>query len=121
MGLSRCASGADCGHSDRVHQYKWQIPGPCGDLTKVHRTTKLLVLSKAKVMSYEYLVEARAKRAEKDARRATKKQQRKCKGQQKGVLGASSLAPHVAVAKPDNDQLWMPQAQHSAAPVARIR
>ncbi|KAJ9656100.1 hypothetical protein H2201_008637 [Coniosporium apollinis] len=49
---------------------------------KVRRSTKSLVLGKAKVMSYEDLEEARAKRAEKDAAKEAKgkgKRGRKCK------------------------------------------
>lgn len=50
---------------------------------KVRRSTKSLVVRKAKVMSYEDLEEARAKRAEKEAAKEAKgkgKCGRKCKG-----------------------------------------
>jgi hypothetical protein len=43
---------------------------------KVRRSTKSLVLGKAKVMSYEDLEEARAKRAAKDAAKAKGKGKR---------------------------------------------
>jgi hypothetical protein len=50
--------------------------------TKARRSTKSLVLGKAKVMSYEDLEEARAKRAGKEAAKEAKskgKRNRKCK------------------------------------------
>ena len=52
------------------------------DEAKVRRSTKSLVLGKAKIMSYEDLEEARAKRAEKEAAKEAKgkgKRGRKCK------------------------------------------
>ncbi|OBT39571.1 hypothetical protein VE00_09486 [Pseudogymnoascus sp. WSF 3629] len=52
------------------------------DEAKVRRSTRSLVLGKAKVMSYEDLEEARAKRAEKEAAKEAKgkgKRGRKCK------------------------------------------
>lgn len=61
------------------------------DEAKVRRTTKSLVLGKAKVMSYGDLVEARAKRAEKDARKIAKKQRRKRSGGQEVVPDATSV------------------------------
>jgi hypothetical protein len=44
------------------------------DEAKPRRSTKSIVLGKAKVMSFEDLVEARTKRAEKEANKAAKKQ-----------------------------------------------
>lgn len=87
------------------------------DEAKVRRATKSLVLGKAKVMSYEDLVEARAKRAEKDARKAAKKQRRKRKGEQEGVLDATSQAPLVAAAESTNSPVLTTQAQHTAASI----
>lgn len=99
------------------------------DETKVRRATKSLVLGKAKVMSYEDLVEARAKRAEKDARKTAKKQRRKRVGGQEVVPGATVQVPLAGAAQSANGQLWMAQAQFAvasippcpgAAPTARI-
>jgi hypothetical protein len=50
---------------------------------KVRRSTKSLVLGKAKVMSYEDLEEARAKRVVKDAAKAAKEAKGKCKRDRK--------------------------------------
>jgi len=62
------------------------------DEAKVRHTTKSLVLRKAKVMSYEDLVQARTKRAAKDARKAAKKQRRKRKSDQEIVPAGCSVA-----------------------------
>ncbi|KAM0705491.1 hypothetical protein Q7P35_006850 [Cladosporium inversicolor] len=59
------------------------------DEAKFRRTTKSLVLGKAKVMSFEDLIEARTKRAAKDARKAAKKQRRKRKSDQEVVPDAA--------------------------------
>jgi hypothetical protein len=59
-----------------------QILTTINNEAKVRRSTKSLVLGKAKVMSYEDLKEARAKRAEKEAAKEAKgkgKRGRKCK------------------------------------------
>lgn len=87
------------------------------DEAKARRTTKSLVLGKAKVMSYEDLVEARAKRAEKDARKAAKKQRRKRKGEQEVVPDATLQMPLAATTESANGQLWMAQAQYAEAPI----
>lgn len=87
------------------------------DEAKVRRATKSLVLGKAKVMSYEDLFEARAKRAEKDARKAAKKQRRKRKGEEEAVLDATFQSPLLTAAESADDALLMAQAQHTAAPI----
>lgn len=52
------------------HQIRFLIK--MNDKSKVRRSTTSVVLGKAKVMSYEDLVEARAKRAEKEAAKEAK-------------------------------------------------
>lgn len=84
---------------------------------KVRRTTKSLVLGKAKVMSYEDQVEARTKRAEKDARKTAKKQRRKRSGGQEVVPDAMLQVPLAAATESANGQLWMAEAQYAVAPV----
>jgi len=87
------------------------------DEAKVRRTTKSLVFGRAKVMSYEDLVEARAKRAGKDVRKAAKKQRRKRSGGQEVVPDAMLQVPLAAAAESANGQLWMAEAQYAVAPV----
>lgn len=87
------------------------------DEAKVRRTTKSLVLGKAKVMSYEDLVEARTKRAAKDARKAAKRQRRKRKSDQEVVPVAALQTPYAAAVKSADGQVWTSQAEHAAAPV----
>ena len=87
------------------------------DEAKVRRTTKSLVLGKAKVMSFEDLVEARAKRAEKDARKIAKKQRRKRSGGQEVVPDATFQVPLAAATESANGHLWMAEAQYAVAPV----
>ncbi|KFY89000.1 hypothetical protein V500_06013, partial [Pseudogymnoascus sp. VKM F-4518 (FW-2643)] len=67
------------------------------DEAKVRRSTRSLVLGKAKVMSYEDLEEARAKRAEKEAAKEAKgkgKRGRKCKSATSEVDEASMGKPN---------------------------
>jgi len=59
------------------------------DKAKVRRSTKLVVLGIARVMSYKDLKEARAKRAEKDATKEAKKGKRNRK--RKSALEADAL------------------------------
>jgi len=68
---------------------------------KVRRSTKSLVLGRAKVMSYEDLEEARAKRAEKAAEEAKDKGKRgrKCKS---AMPEADTPEPKVKVARISN-------------------
>ena len=72
---------------------------------KVRRTTKSLVLGKAKVMSYEDLEAARAKRAEREASKATKnKRGGKCKGGTRArgtcMLGTAAEAAQIEAREP---------------------
>lgn len=87
------------------------------DEANVRRETKSLVLGKAKVMSYEDLVEARVKRTEKDARKAAEKQRRKRKGEQEGNPDALYQAPLAGAAESADGTLLMAQAQHTAPPI----
>jgi hypothetical protein len=59
---------------------------------KVQRSTKSLVLGKAKVMSYEDLVEARAKRVVKEATRAAKGKGKRGRKRKSGTLEAEEDA-----------------------------
>jgi hypothetical protein len=60
---------------------------------KVRRSTKSLVLGKAKVMSYEDLVEARAKRVVKDATRAAKGKGKRGRKRKSAALEADEPEP----------------------------
>jgi hypothetical protein len=112
------------------------------DEAKVRRSTKSLVLEKAKVMSYEDLEEARAKRAEKEAAKEAKgkgKRGRKCKGATSEVDEASmgkaycgrkrkSAMPEADTSEPKAKEARTSNAPESArdsvaqmtAPVARM-
>src|SRR5450432_2328611 len=64
---------------------------------KVHRSTKSVVLGKAKVMSYEDIEEARAKRAAKDAAKGKGKRGRKRKSTtQEADESEAEAEPEVA-------------------------
>ena len=88
---------------------------------KVRRSTKLLVLGKAKVMSYEDLEEARLKRAEKEAARAAK-------GKSNRGRKRKSSAPEAEEATADKGKRSRkrkrpspePEAPEPTAKVARI-
>ena len=79
---------------------------------KVRRSTKALVLGKAKVMSYEDLEEARAKRVAKDAAKA--------KGKGKRGRKRKSPAPEVDAPEPKAKVARMSEAPKLNAPVARM-
>jgi hypothetical protein len=81
---------------------------------KVRRSTKSLVLGKAKVMSYEDLEEARAKRAAKDAAKA--------KGKGKRGRKRKSPAPETETDAPEPKAkvARMSEAPEPKAPVARV-
>jgi hypothetical protein len=77
---------------------------------KVRRSTKSIVLGKAKVMSYEDLEEARVKRAAKDASKAKGKGTRSRK--------RKNPASEADVPEPDAEMARMTEVQ--VAPVARM-
>jgi hypothetical protein len=60
------------------------------DEAKPRRSTKSIVLGSAKVMSFEDLVEARTKRAEKEANKLTKKK-RACGRKRKGSAAEACM------------------------------
>ncbi|USP74831.1 transposase [Curvularia clavata] len=62
---------------------------------KVRRSTKSLVLGKAKVMGYEELVEAREKRVEKDAAQKAKGQGKRGRKRTSAVLEADKAEPNT--------------------------
>ncbi|CAG8980068.1 hypothetical protein HYALB_00013393 [Hymenoscyphus albidus] len=72
---------------------------------KVRRSTKSLVLGRAKVISYEDLKEARAKRAKKDATKEAKKNKGKAKGKRGWKCkNATPEADEVEVDKAEADK-----------------
>ncbi|OBT48116.1 hypothetical protein VE00_01033 [Pseudogymnoascus sp. WSF 3629] len=78
--------------ADEVDEDRIQFLTTINDEAKVQRSTKSLVLGKAKVMSYEDLEEARAKHANKEAAKEAKgkgKRGRKCKSATSEVDEAS--------------------------------
>jgi hypothetical protein len=97
---------------------------------KVRRSTRSVVLGKAKVMSYEDLEEARAKRAAKDAAKAATKRKRGRKGRKQVVEGDTAEGPALVL---DIPELITPAADilevteivtatpEIRAPVARMR
>lgn len=80
---------------------------------KVRRSTKSLVLGKAKVMSYEDLEEARAKRAAKDAAKAKGKGKRGRK-RKSSTPDADASEPKAKVARTSEEPELV------RAPVARM-
>jgi hypothetical protein len=91
---------------------------------KVRRSTKSLVLGKAKVISYEDLEEARAKRATKDAAKAKGKGKRGRK-RKSPTTEANALEPKAKVVRMSNaaqpvtaSVAWSSEVQ--VAPVARM-
>ncbi|KFY47128.1 hypothetical protein V494_00149 [Pseudogymnoascus sp. VKM F-4513 (FW-928)] len=85
------AVAPDCG-GRQFEEDRIKFLTTINDEAKVQRSTRSLVLGKAKVMSYEDLEEARAKRAEKEAAKEAKgkgKRGRKCKSATSEVDEAS--------------------------------
>jgi hypothetical protein len=69
--IQKFANAAQIGFAERaIQRDQIQFLREVNNEGKVRRATKSLVLGKAKVMSYEDLEEARAKRAAKDAAKA---------------------------------------------------
>jgi hypothetical protein len=66
---------------------------------KVRRPTKALVLGTAKVMSYEDLEAARAKRAEKDAAKEVKGNGKRGRKRKSAVLEADAPEPNAKVVR----------------------
>jgi hypothetical protein len=67
--------------------------------TKVRRSTKSLVLGKAKVMSYKDLKEAQAKRAEKEAAKEAKGKGKRGRKRKSDALRADAPEPNAKVAR----------------------
>ncbi|KAM0714733.1 hypothetical protein Q7P37_009750 [Cladosporium fusiforme] len=85
------------------------------------RSTKSLVLGKAKVMSYEDLAAARVKRSEKEANKAAKKARgRKRKGgkQQMGMQNTAPGGPVVGTAQSVSGPPTAAQSHFIAGPIA---
>jgi len=66
---------------------------------KVRRSTKSLVLGKAKVMSYEDLEEARAKRADKEAAKEAKGKGKRGRKRKSAALEADVPEPNAKVVR----------------------
>lgn len=79
------------------HQIRFLIR--MNDESKVRRSTTSVVLGKAKVMSYEDLVEARAKRAEKESAKAKDKVNRGGRKRKSPALEADAAEPKAKVAR----------------------
>jgi hypothetical protein len=91
------------------------------DEAKVRRSTKSLVLGTAKVMGYEELQDARAKRAETEAAKATKAKGKRGRKRTKASLEADATEPKRKVARA-REGLAPPQASVPSprVPVARM-
>ena len=91
---------------------------------KVRRSTKSLVLGKAKVMSYEDLVEARAKRAEKEAAKEAKGKGKRGRKRKSAMLEVDAPEPKAKVARtsnaPEPTRDSVAQMTGPRAPVARM-
>jgi len=70
---------------------------------RVRRSTKSLVLGKAKVMSYEDLEEARAKRAEKEAAKEAKGKGKRGRKRKRATLNADASGPETDASEPEAD------------------
>jgi hypothetical protein len=81
---------------------------------KVRRSTKSLVLGKAKVMSYEDLEEARAKRAEKEAAK-------EAKGKGKRGRNRKRATPETDASEPDEPDEPEPSAKMMRMSIAPSR
>jgi hypothetical protein len=107
-----------------LHQEQIYFLRKVNNEAKVRRSTKPLVLGKAKVMSYEDLEEARAKRAAKDAAKAKGKGKRGRK-RKSPAPEADALEPKAKVARRSEAPepvrapvAWLSEVQ--VAPVARM-
>jgi REP element-mobilizing transposase RayT len=91
------------------------------DEAKVRRSTKLLVLGTAKVMGYEELRDARAKRAEMEAAEETKAKGKRGRKRTKASSEADATQPKRKIARA-RERLAPPQASvpSSSVPVARM-
>jgi hypothetical protein len=70
---------------------------------KVRRSTKSLVLGKAKVMSYEDLEKARAKRAEKEAAKEAKGKSKRGRKRKRVTPVANASEPETNLSEPEAD------------------
>ena len=84
---------------------------------KVRRSTKSLVLGKAKVMGYEELVEAREKRVKKDAAQKAKGQGRRGRKRTSTTLEAGDAGSNAKTRRITRELLSEPTASTIAAVV----
>jgi hypothetical protein len=91
------------------------------DEAKVRRSTKSLVLGTAKVMGYEELQDARAKRAETEAAKATKAKGKRGRKRTKESLEADATEPKRKVAQASERRaLTLALGPSPRVPVARM-
>lgn len=86
---------------------------------KVRRSTKSLVLGKAKVMSYEDLEEARAKRAEKEAAKEAKGKGKRGRKRKNPASEADASESEADASQPSAKMLRMSEAP-ARSPVVRM-
>jgi hypothetical protein len=87
----------------------------------VRRSTKSLVLGTAKVMGYEELQDARAKRAETEAAKATKAKGKRGRKRTKESLEADAKEPKRKVARAsERPALTLALGPSPRVPVARM-
>ncbi|KAK3174414.1 hypothetical protein OEA41_001660 [Lepraria neglecta] len=82
---------------DALQEDQIQFLNTINNEAKVRRSTKSLVLGKAKVMSYEDLEEARAKRADKEAAKEAKGKGKRGRKRKSAALEADTPEPNAKV------------------------
>lgn len=84
---------------DALQEDQIQFLNTINNEAKVRRLTKSLVLGKAKVMSYEDLEEARAKRADKEAVKEAKGKGKRGRKRKSAALEADTPEPNAKVVR----------------------
>jgi hypothetical protein len=84
---------------DALQEDQIQFLNTINNEAKVRRSTKSLVLGKAKVMSYEDLEEARAKRADKEAAKEAKGKGKRGRKRKIAALAADAPEPNAKVVR----------------------
>jgi len=84
---------------DALQEDQIQFLNTINNEAKVRRSTKSLVLGKAKVMSYKDLEEARAKRADKEATKEAKGKGKRGRKRKSAALEADAPEPNAKVVR----------------------
>ncbi|SLM36123.1 hypothetical protein LPUS_05564 [Lasallia pustulata] len=84
---------------DALQEDQIQFLNTINNEAKVRRSTKSLVLGKAKVMSYEDLEEARAKRVDKEAAKEAKGKGKRGRKRKSAALEADTPEPNAKVVR----------------------